>query len=144
MKRRSLVKARALVGRPAEVVRFALVLFALLLLTGCGEISKTRRAVSRIGAENLRREMLAVCREGFARGGAQKIAETNWPDSARAFHPLGLWAEPDGAYLLIDSDADGERGVFLPRILSEKDPLCSPALKHEKLAAGVYWYDRKR
>jgi hypothetical protein len=125
------------------VTHFALILCALLL-TGCGEVSKARREVGRAGGEKLRREILAVCREGFAAGGAQRIPETNWPESARAFHPLGLWAEPDGAYLLIDSDADGERGIYLPRILSEKDPLCSPALKHQKLAAGVYWYDRKR
>jgi len=143
MKRRGFVNARALVRRPAVVISFALVLGALLL-TGCGEVSKARREVVRAGAEKLRREILAVCREDFANGGVQRIPETNWPESARAFQPLGLWAEPDGAYLLTESDADGERGVYLPRILSEKDPLCSPALKHEKLAAGVYWYDRKR
>ena len=49
-----------------------------------------------------------------------------------------------GLTFLIDSDADGERGLYLPRILSDKDPLCSPTLKHMKLAEGVYWYERKR
>ncbi|HTD68232.1 MAG TPA: hypothetical protein VK846_17040 [Candidatus Limnocylindria bacterium] len=57
---------------------------------------------------------------------------------------MSLWAEPDGAYLLLDSDADGERGIYLPRILSEKDPLCSAMLKHVKLGEGVYWYEKKR
>ncbi len=126
------------------LVRFASMLFTLLLLTSCGEVSKARRTVGEVGAEKVRQEILAVCRESFARGGVQKIPDTNWPETARPFHPLGLWAEPDGAYLLLESDASGERGVYLPRILSEKDPLCSPALKHEKLAVGVYWYDRKR
>jgi len=143
MKQRSFVNTCALVRRPAVVIHSTLILFAVLL-TGCGEISKARREVGRAGAEKLRQEILAACREGFARGGVRRIPETNWPESARAFHLLGLWAEPDGAYLLIESDAGGERGVYLPWILSEKDPLCSPALKHEKLAAGVYWYDRKR
>jgi len=119
-------------------------LLCALLLTSCSEVSKARREVSRAGGEKLRQEILSACREGFASGRAQRIEETNWPESARAFHPLGLWSEPDGAYLLIESDAGGERGVYLPRVLSEKDPLCSPALKHEKLAPGVYWYDRKR
>lgn len=57
---------------------------------------------------------------------------------------MGLWAELDGAYILIDSDADGERGLFLPRILSSQDPVCGPTLKHEKLAEGVYWYEKSR
>lgn len=119
-------------------------LLVATLLCGCGDISKTRRAVEKIGAEKLRQETLAVCRAGFAAGGVQAVAKEQWPDSVRAFQPLELWAEPDGAYLLLDSDADGERGVYLPRIVSEKDPLCSPKLTHEKLGAGVYWYDRKR
>jgi hypothetical protein len=144
MSPRSFVSNHVLVRCHAGLIRCPIILIVLLLLTGCSEVSKARRAVGEAGADKLRQEILTVCHEGFISGGAQKISETNWPDTARAFHPLGLWAEPDGAYLLIDSDADGERGVYLPRILSEKDPLCTPALKHEKLAAGVYWYDRKR
>lgn len=126
------------------LARFAAVLATVLLLSGCGEVSKTRRTMEKVGAEKLRQETLAVCRAGFVSGGAQAVAKDQWPESARAFQPLNLFAEPDGAYLLLDSDADGERGVYLPRILSEKDPLCSPKLTHEKLGAGVYWYDRKR
>lgn len=144
MKQPGFVALRALIRCPVAVVRFAVLLLALFGLSGCGEISKARREVGRAGPEKLRQEVLAACREGFASGGVQQIQKTNWPATARAIHPLGVWAEPDGAYLLIDSDADGERGVYLPRILSEKDPLCSPTLKHEKLALGVYWYDRKR
>lgn len=117
---------------------------AALFLTGCGDMAKARRTLRAVGAGNLRAQTLAVCREGFSSGAVRKIEPENWPDAVRAFQPFGLWAEPDGAYLLLDGDADGERGVYLPRFLSEKDPLCSPALKHEKLAAGVYWYDRKR
>ncbi len=115
-----------------------------LLLNGCGDMAKVRRTLRDVSTEKLRAETLAVCREGFAIGVTTKIDAARWPESARAFQPLGLWAEPDGAYLLMDSDADGERGIYLPRILSEKDPLCSPTLKHVKLAEGVYWYDRKR
>jgi hypothetical protein len=128
----------------AAISRLMLVLLAGFLLCGCGEVSKAGRTVQKVGAELLRKETLAVCREGFARGGVSAVAKEQWPESARAFQPLNLFAEPDGAYLLLDSDADGERGVYLPRILSEKDPLCSPKLTHEKLGAGVYWYDRKR
>jgi hypothetical protein len=97
-----------------------------------------------VGPEKLRNESLAACREGFKAGTAQKVPEERWPDSVRAFQPLGFWAEPDGAYILLDSDASGERGVYLPRILTDKDPLCGPALTHVKLAAGVYSYERKR
>jgi hypothetical protein len=127
-----------------RLARLALPLIAALLLSGCGEISKTRRTVQKVGAEKLRQETLAVCRAGFASGGVQAVAKEQWPEAAQAFQPLSVWAEPDGAYLLLDSDANGERGVYLPRILSEQDPLCSPKLTHEKLGAGVYWYDRKR
>lgn len=125
-------------------VRLILASLMALLFCGCGEVSTARRTVEEVGPEKLRRETLAECREGFARGGVSAVAKEQWPESARAFQPLNLFAEPDGAYLLLDSDAAGERGVYLPRILSEKDPLCSPQLTHEKLAAGVYWYDRKR
>ena len=135
---------RGCVLRSAAIIHFPLFFFTLVLLTGCGEVAKARRAVSQVGPEKLRQEVLATCREGFASGGVQKIPKTNWPNSAHVFRPLGLWTEPDGAYLLTESDAAGERGIYLPRIVSEKDPLCSPELKHEKLAAGVYWYDRKR
>lgn len=124
--------------------RLMLVALAVIFLCGCGEVSKARRTVEKVGAEPLRKETLAVCREGFARGGVNAVAKEEWPESARALQPLNVFAEPDGAYLLLDSDADGERGVYLPRILSETDPLCSPKLQHVKLGAGVYWYDRKR
>lgn len=121
------------------------ILFAVtLLLTGCGDLSKVRRTLREVSADKLRAQTIAVCREGFAAGVSTRIDAAHWPESARAFEPLGVWAEPDGAYLLIDSDADGERGLYLPRILSEKDPLCSATLKHVKLGEGVYWYDRRR
>ena len=116
----------------------------LLCLSGCGKHASLRRTLREVGPEKLRTEMLAVCREGFARGTLQQVPPEQWPASARAFKPMGAWAEPDGGYILIDSDADGERGIYLPRILSDKDPLCGPALKHEKLAPGVYWYEKKR
>jgi hypothetical protein len=117
---------------------------ALRLLTGCSDLPNIRRTLREVGANNLRAQTLAVCREGFATGLSTRIDAAQWPESARAFNPLGLWAEPDGAYLLIDSDAEGERGIYLPRILTEKDPLCSTTLTHVKLGEGVYWYDRKR
>lgn len=126
-------------------VRNFLLLFVLALgLTGCGEESKSRRILGQVGAQNLRTKTLAVCRDGFASGTPQKVAEDQWPESVRAFQPASLWAEPDGAYLLIYSDADGERGIYLPRILSDQDPVCGPTLQHVKLAEGVYTYDRKR
>ena len=115
-----------------------------LLLVACGEAARLRRTLRSVGAQNLRAQTLAACRDGFATRASQRIADAQWPEAARAFHPLGLWAEPDGAYLLIESDADGERGLYLPRFLSDQDPLCGPALRHEKLAEGVYWYDRRR
>jgi hypothetical protein len=111
---------------------------------GCGPEAAMRRTVREVGPDKLRSESLAACREGFKAGTAQKVPEERWPDSVRAFQPLGLWAEPDGAYILLDSDAGGERGVYLPRILSDKDPLCGPTLTHVKLAEGVYSYERKR
>jgi hypothetical protein len=120
------------------------VLFAAVIFASCGNETEARRTLRAVGAETFRAEVLRVCRVGFASGTSQRIADDELPESARPFRPLGLWAEPDGAYLLIDSDADGERGIYLPRILSEKDPLCSPVLTHEKLAEGVYWYEKKR
>ena len=116
----------------------------LLLAVGCSREAALKRRVTDVGAYKLRSEVLAVCRDGFAAGVAQKIPEERWPASVRPFEPASLWAEPDGAYILIDSDADGERGVFLPRIDPEKDPICTPKLTHVKLASGVYTYDRKR
>lgn len=103
-----------------------------------------RRTLRAVGPEKIRSETMATCRDAFRQSESQKIPASDWPPSVRAFHPFGLWTEPDGAYLLLDSDADGERGLYFPRIVSEKDPVCSPALTHEKLAQGVYWYDRKR
>jgi hypothetical protein len=126
-------------------LRVSLVLTgAALILAGCDGQAKIHRTLRSVGAKNLRDETLAVCREGFRKETSTKIETERWPDSIRAFHPLGLWAEPDGAYILIDSDPDGERGIYLPRIFSEKDPLCSPTLKHVKLGEAVYWYDKKR
>jgi hypothetical protein len=115
-----------------------------LMLAACSDETEIHQTLRRVGPENLRAQTLAACREGFAANTSQKIPQDHWPAPVRAFAPMGLWAEPDGAYILIDTDADGERGIYLPRILSEKDPFCSPTLKHSKLAAGVYWYDRKR
>ncbi len=121
-----------------------LALVGTLFLAGCGDHPGTRRVVQKVGPRILRDEAVAVCRDQFPKEGAVKILESHWPASVRAFAPLSVWAEPDGAYLLLDSDADGERGVFVPRVLLDKDPLCGPSLKHVKLAEGVYWYDRKR
>ncbi len=115
-----------------------------VLLTACGEHSSLRRTVGKVGAQQFRAETLGVCREGFATGSSQQIPAERWPASVRAFEPMGLWAEPDGAYLLLDTDAGGESGVYLPRILSDKEPLCGPTLKHLKLAEGVYWYEKKK
>lgn len=122
----------------------AVLLAVAVLLSGCGEQAKIHRTLRSVGAKNLRDETLAICREGFRSETSTKIEPPRWPDAVRAFNPLGLWAEPDGAYILIDSDPDGERGIFLPRVFSEKDPLCSPTLTHVKLGEGVYWYDKKR
>jgi hypothetical protein len=97
-----------------------------------------------VGAGKLRDESLNAVRKEFPREGVTQLAENNWPPSVRAFRPAAMWTEPDGIYLLLDSDADGERGIFLPRVLSEKDPVCNERLKHVKLESGVYWYDRKR
>jgi hypothetical protein len=126
----------------AQTLLVALVI--AMSAAGCGNEAAMRRTVREVGPDKLRTESLAACHEGFKAGMAQKVPEERWPDSVRAFHPLGLWAEPDGAYILLDSDAGGERGVFLPRILSDKDPLCGPTLTHVKLAEGVYSYERKR
>jgi hypothetical protein len=120
------------------------VCLCLLFLLGCGDNARARRTLRKVGAQDLRAQALEACRDGFNAKTSIKIAPEHWPERVRAFEPLGLWAEPDGAYLLLDSDVDGERGIFLPRILSEKDPLCSPTLKHVKLADGVYWYEKKR
>ena len=125
---------------------WALILLVCLfvLASGCGPEAGARRVLRKVSPSVLRTETLLVCREAFNPRDAVKIDEARWPESVRAFQPASLWAEPDGAYLLIDSDADGEHGIYLPRILSDKDPVCGPALKHVKLAEGVYWYDRRR
>lgn len=125
-------------------VKAVVLLGTVVLLTGCGEVAKARRTLRTVGAETLRQEALKACREGFRTGEAMKIPTEQWPESVRAFQPVSFWAEPDGAYLLIESDAAGEHGVYVPRIQSEKDPICTAALKHEKLGGGIYWYDRKR
>ncbi len=125
-------------------LRTVCLLVLLVLVTGCGEKAKLRRTVQKVGPQTLRTETLEACREGFASKVAQKVEASQWPESVKAFQPMSLWAEPDGAYLLVDSDAGGERGIYLPRIVSEKDPLCSPTLNHVKFADGVYWYEKKR
>ena len=115
-----------------------------MVVAGCSPEAAMKRTVREVGEDNLRAEGLAACREGFAAGTVQKVPEERWPAAVRAFHPLSLWAEPDGAYILLDSDADGERGVYLPRIHSDRDPVCGPKLTHTKLGQGVYSYNRKR
>jgi len=124
-------------------VGFGFLLIAALVI-GCSDETQAHRTLRAVGPQTLRTQTLEACREGFASKAGQKIDAAQWPESARAFNPMSLWAEPDGAYLLLDSDADGERGIYLPRILSEKDPLCSAMLKHVKLGEGVYWYEKKR
>lgn len=123
---------------------FGLAIIPFFLLTACGEQTAARRALKSIGSQKLRAESIHLWQDTFPQAGVQKIPEERWPETVRALGPLSAWAEPDGVYLLIDSDADGERGIYLPRIVSEKDPLCSPVLRHAKLAEGVYWYERKR
>jgi hypothetical protein len=127
-----------------KVGQLAGVILLALFLAGCGEQAAARRQVREIGPSKLRAEVLDACRAGFAANAPQKIPSERWPDSIRVFNPAALWAEPDGAYVLLDSDADGERGIYLPRILSDKDPLCGPTLRHVKWAEGVYWYEKKR
>jgi hypothetical protein len=117
---------------------------ALIFCTGCGEIAGTRRTLRETGVARLRTEALALSRDGFKSGVSQEVPKESWTSIVQAFQPLSFWAEPDGAYLLLFSDAEGERGIYVPRILSEKDPLCSPTLRHEKLGEGVYWYEKKR
>ena len=116
----------------------------IAFLAGCSEHREIQRTLAAVGPQKLRDETIAVCREGFSRMNGEKIPDALWPESVRALAPVSLWAEPDGAYLLMDSDAAGERGIYLPRFVSEKDPICGPTLTHEKLAEGVYWYERKR
>jgi len=112
--------------------------------TACSEQRSIHRILREVGPESLRRETIEVCRTAFNANASRKIPNELWPASARSFQPLGLWAEPDGAYILLDSDADGERGIFLPRIVSDKDPVCGPKLTHVKLAEGIYSYETKR
>ena len=121
-----------------------LVVAAALFITACSDETQIHRTLKVVGPEKLREQAIAACRDHFPRAGATKIREEIWPPTIRAFRPLSVWAEPDGVYLLLDSDAAGERGIFVPRVFSEKDPICGPTIKHVKLAAGVYWYDRRR
>lgn len=120
-----------------------LICAALALFAGCSDETQLHRTVKAVGAGKLREQALAACNNQFPRSEPVKINEP-WPPAIRAFQPMSVWAEPDGMYLLLDSDAGGERGVFIPRILSEKDPICSTRLKHVKLDSGVYWYERTR
>jgi hypothetical protein len=115
----------------------------VVILVGCSDESQLTRTVNAVGAGKLREQAIAACSNQFPRSAAVKI-HPPWPPAVRAFQPLSVWAEPDGIYLLLDSDAAGERGVFVPRVESETDPICGPKLKHAKLAPGIYWYDRGR
>ncbi len=114
------------------------------LIAGCSDETQIHRTLKVVGAAKLRQEAIASCGNEFPREGFVKIADAAWPPTVRAFRPKGVWTEPDGVYLLLDADAGGERGVFVPRVVSDKDPVCGPKLKHVKLDAGVYWYERKR
>jgi hypothetical protein len=116
----------------------------LALFTGCSDETHIHRTLRAVGAQPLREQTLQACQDYFDATRAQKVPADKVPPPAQAFTPLSLWAEPDGAYLLIDSDVVGERGLYLPRVLSDKDPICGPKLTHVKLAEGVYWYERKR
>jgi len=127
-----------------SVLSLLQVVVIVVLTSACSLQSTVRRTLDQVGAGQLRNQVMKACRDGFAAGVTRKIPETQWPEVARTFRPMGLWAEPDGAYLLLDTDPDGERGIYFPRILSGQEPICGPTIKHEKLAAGVYWYDRKR
>jgi hypothetical protein len=127
------------------LIRLHLVLLlATAFLSGCSDETQLHRTLKIVGAAKLRQEAMASCENQFPREGFVKMAETAWPPSVRAFRPMSVWTEPDGYYILLDTDAAAERGVFLPRIVSEKDPICSPKLTHVKLDTGVYWYERKR
>ena len=120
-------------------------LAALVALSvGCSDETQLHRTLKAVGAAKLRNESLASCQNEFPREGFVKIADSNWPPTVRAFRPMSVWTEPDGYYILLDTDAAGERGVFLPRVVSDKDPICGPKLIHVKLDTGVYWYERKR
>ena len=125
------------------MMRFGVALL-VSLIAGCGGETQIRRTLKVVGAAKLRQEAVASCGNEFPREGFVKIADAAWPPTVRAFRPKSVWTEPDGVYLLLDADADGERGVFVPRVVSEKDPVCGPKLKHVKLDTGVYWYERKR
>jgi hypothetical protein len=118
--------------------------FATLLLVGCSDQAQIQRTLKAVGAAKLRQESIASCGNEFPREGFVKIAEATWPPSVRAFRPMSVWTEPDGVYILLDTDAAAERGVFVPRVITEKDPVCGPKLLHVKLDSGVYWYERKR
>jgi hypothetical protein len=119
-------------------------LLLLVFCVGCSELGKARRQLRGVDTLKLRKELIGACREGFAAGGVQEVRKADWPVDVERFQPLSIWAEPDGAYVLMHSDVDGERGLYAPRILSDKDPVCNETLTHVKLADGMYWYDRKR
>lgn len=125
------------------MTRLVLVL-TLALLAGCSDQTQIQRTVKAIGAAKLREQSIMSCSNVFPREGHVTIAESAWPPTVRAFRPMSVWTEPDGVYLLLDTDAAGERGVFVPRLVTEKDPICGPKLTHVKLDTGVYWYERKR
>lgn len=118
-------------------------LVLMALLAGCSDQTQIHRTVKAVGPDKLREQAIAACGNQFPRSAAVKIQQP-WPPAVRAFQPISVWAEPDGVYLLLDSDAAGERGVFVPRVMSETDPVCGPRLKHVKLAGDVYWYERGR
>jgi hypothetical protein len=126
------------------VCKFVTSALLTLVFAACSSETAIHHTLREVGAEALRNETLDACRPGFAAERSQRISEDRWPASARAFKPIEIWAEPDGAYILLDSDADGERGIYLPRILADKDPVCGPMLTHVKLVDGVYTYNKKR
>src|SRR5213078_1860654 len=74
-----------------RVARCFILSAATLLLAGCSDLSGIRRTLREVSADKLRAQTLAVCREGFATGVSTRIDAAQWPESARAFKPLGLW-----------------------------------------------------
>lgn len=121
-----------------------LIIALALVICGCSDETQLHRTVKAVGSAKLRQEALASCGNEFPREGFAKLPEAKWPPTVRAFRPMSVWTEPDGYYILLDTDAGGERGVFLPRVVSDTDPICGPKLVHVKLEPGVYWYERKR
>lgn len=126
------------------MIRVFAALVLVVCFTACSDETKIHRTLKAVGAAKLRDESLTAVNKDFPREGVTQLAQTNWPPAVRAFQPMAVWTEPDGMYLLLDSDAGGERGIFLPRVVSDKDPVCNERLTHVKLDSGVYWYQRKR